>query len=217
MLISLNKIFKFITTTCNLYNIDESHGIRHSMDILRITKNIYDEELLNYKFLENKEHIIYTSALLHDMCDHKYVSPDQGTKNINDFLLDNKYTPNDIDVILRIMNTMSYSKVKKDGFPFIDSDTDDFKKMYHIVREADLLCAYEVERCIIYDIFNKNNDFTESFDRANNLFKIRMLKHFDDNLFTTSYAIREGKKMHIDAEDRLNEIKNLINDIHIDI
>ena len=27
----------------------------------------------------------------------------------------------------------------------------------------------------------------------------------------------KSKKMHIDAEDRLNEIKKLINDIHIDI
>ena len=113
------------------------------------------------------------------------------------------------------MNTMSYSKVKKEGFPFKANDSEEFRKMYHIVREADLLCAYEVERCIIYDIFSKDNDFTLSYERANNLFNERMFKHFDDNLFTTSYALREGKKMHLHAENRLLELKNLINDINI--
>ena len=216
MLISLNKIFKFITTTCNLYNIDESHGVRHSMDILRTTKNIYDEELVKFDYLKNKEHIVYTSALLHDMCDHKYIKPEQGIIKIKTFLNDCDYVEQDINTILRIMNTMSYSKVKKEGFPFQKNDTEEFIKMYHIVREADLLCAYEVERCVIYDLFARNNDFTTSFQKAYDLFQVRMFKHFDDDLFTTSYALREGRKMHKDASDRLEEIKKLIIDIDID-
>ena len=42
-----------------------------------------------------------------------------------------------------------------------------------------------------------------------------MFKHFDDNLFTTSYALREGKKMHKDAELRLGEIQEIINEINM--
>lgn len=215
MLISLNKIFKFITTTCNLYNIDESHGIRHSMDILRITRNIYNEELKYCSYLHDKNHIVYTSALLHDMCDDKYFQHNEGQDNIKKFLYENKYIDDDINTIMRIMNTMSYSKVKKYGFQFHENDTEEFKKMYHIVREADLLCAYEVERCLLYDLFARNNEFTISYKRAYDLFQIRMFKHFDDNLFTTSYALREGKKMHKDAELRLGEIQEIINEINM--
>jgi len=215
MLISLNKIFKFITTTCHLYKIDESHGIRHSIDILRITKNIFDEEIVKCNYLKNKEHIVYTSALLHDMCDDKYIKPNEGIDNIRSFLIKSKYDESDIDIILRIMNTMSYSKVKKNGFPFTRADDKIFRKMYNIVREADLLCAYEVERCIIYDQYARNNDFTISYTKAYDLFQVRMFKHFDDNLFTTSYALREGRKMHNDAENRLIEIKKIIDDINI--
>lgn len=216
MLISLNRIFKFITTTCHLYKIDESHGIRHSMDILRITKNIFDEEKMKYNYLQDKEHIVYTSALLHDMCDDKYMKPNEGIDNIRVFLVKSKYPETDIDVILRIINTMSYSKVKKNGFPFIHEDDEVFRKLYHIVREADLLCAYEVERCIIYDQYARNNDFTISYKKAYDLFQVRMFKHFDDNLFTTSYALREGKKMHIEAKTRLKEIRKIIDDVDVD-
>ena len=82
--------------------------------------------------------------------------------------------------------------------------------MYHIVRESYLLCAYEVERCLLYDLYMRNNPFTASFKRADELFQVRMFKHFDDNLFTTKYALREGRKMHKDAQERLDEIKKMI-------
>jgi HD superfamily phosphodiesterase len=213
MLISLNKIFKFIINTCHLYKIDESHGVRHSMDILRTSKNIIAEEYKLCSYLHNKEYIIYTSALLHDMCDDKYFKNDEGQLNVINFLKDNSYMDHDIDVIMRIINTISYSKVKKYGFQFKEDETEEFKKMYHIVREADVLCAYEVERCILYDLHMRNNPFTVSYKRADELFQIRMFKHFDDNLFTTIYALREYKQMHKDAEERLSEIKNLIESV----
>jgi HD superfamily phosphodiesterase len=210
MLVSLNKIFKFITATCNLYKIDESHGVRHSMDILRISKNIVDEEMNKCPYLLNKEHIIYTSALLHDMCDDKYFKNNDGKDNVFNFLKENNYAENDIDDIMRIINTMSYSKVKKYGYQFKENESKEFIKMYHIVRESDLLCAYEVERCLLYDLYMRNNPFTASFKRADELFQVRMFKHFDDNLFTTKYALREGRKMHKDAQERLDEIKKMI-------
>lgn len=213
MLISLNKIFKFITTTCHLYKIDESHGVRHSMDILRTTKNIVNEEYSLCPYLRNKEHIIYTSALLHDMCDDKYFKNNEGQNRVIDFLKHNDYFDSDIDDIMRIINTMSYSKIKKYGFQFKENESEEFKKMYHIVREADLLCAYDVERCLLYDLYARDNDFTVSYKRAYDLFQIRMFKHFDDNLFTTIYALREGRKMHKESEERLIEIKKLIDSI----
>ena len=86
MLISLNRIFKFITATCNLYNIDESHGLSHSMDILTCANKIYNVELLKQPYIKHHEKIIYVSSILHDMCDKKYMDQEKGIEDINQFM-----------------------------------------------------------------------------------------------------------------------------------
>ena len=53
-----------------------------------------------------------------------------------------------MDVIGDIIGSMSYSKVKKNGFP----ELGDYQTEYNIVREADLLAAYDIDRAIIYRI-----------------------------------------------------------------
>ena len=52
--------------------IDESHGIKHSMDVLNYAHNIYKNEINNYPIIKKHERIIYISAIIHDMCDKKY-------------------------------------------------------------------------------------------------------------------------------------------------
>ena len=47
-------------------------------------------------------------------------------------------------LINKIITTMSYSKVKKDGFPVFENM--DHYWVYHVVREADLLSAYDFDR-----------------------------------------------------------------------
>ena len=39
----------------------------------------------------------------------------------------------------------------KNGFP----DMGEYQTAYNIVREADLLCAYDFDRCMIYQMYNK--------------------------------------------------------------
>ena len=43
---------------------------------------------------------------------------------------------------------MSYSKVNKNGFPELGN----YQLCYNIVREADLLASYNIDRCIIYQM-----------------------------------------------------------------
>ena len=88
MIIPYNSIFNFILLTCRRYNIDESHGLLHSMDVLNKANNIinYDPKL-NKNDKIDKE-IVYTTALLHDMCDKKYMDENLGISNIKkDFSL----------------------------------------------------------------------------------------------------------------------------------
>ena len=150
----LNKLFGFVMSLCATHKIDESHGLSHSMDVLNYAHDIYEVEKEIHPELVDHEDIIYISAVLHDMCDKKYMNEVEGLKRIEDFI------EKDIDterkeIILKIISTMSYSIVKKNGFPNLGI----YQNAYHCVREADILSAYDFDRCVIYDMYCNGNTF----------------------------------------------------------
>ena len=206
MLIPYKLIYNFILDRCITLSIDESHAVKHSMDVLKYTQKIYNEELLLFPELKKQKKIMYTSAMLHDMCDSKYMDVDKGLNDIKEFIETINYDKKEIDIILKIIGTMSYSKVKKNGFP----DLKEYQKSYHIVREADLLCGYDVERCIVFGMIGKNMDYDESVIATKELYNIRMAKQIEDNLFTTQFGLKEAKKLDKENKIRLEEINDLI-------
>jgi len=214
----ITKLFQFVLLTSKTYNIDESHGLSHSMNALHFAHNIYEAEKINYPILESQSKIIYVSSIIHDMCDKKYLDENTGLKEINHFLED-KLTPAELDITKRIINTMSYSKVKKQGFP----ELHEYQMAYHVVREADLLAAYDFDRCMLYNIHMQtkstinnptpiNNDIKilDAFNNASELFQNRVLKHNHDNLFVTNYSKHNYLPLHIDAIKRINTWKNIL-------
>lgn len=206
MLIPYKLIYNFILNRCIKLSIDESHAVKHSMDVLKYSQKIYNEELLLFPELEKQKKIIYTSAMLHDMCDSKYMDVNKGLNDIKEFIETINYEKNEIDIILKIIGTMSYSKVKKNGYP----DLKEYQKSYHIVREADLLCGYDVERCIVYGMIGRDMDYEESVIGTKELYDIRMAKQIEDNLFTTQFGLREAKKLDAENRIRLEELNDLI-------
>jgi hypothetical protein len=186
------------------YPIDESHGLSHSMQVFNFAHDIYTYELKNNIYLKDHEEIIQISSILHDMCDHKYIDVDKGLNNINNLL--KSMDINNIDVINKIITTMSYSKVKKNGFP----NHGKYQLAYHIVREADLLSAYDFDRCMIYNINKKNGDMSNAFIEAQELFKKRIFKHNEDKLFITEYSKIKSFELEKIAIDRINNWKYLI-------
>jgi HD superfamily phosphodiesterase len=214
----ITKLFQFVLLTSKKYNIDESHGLSHSMNVLHFAHNIYEAEKINYPILKDQSKIIYVSSIIHDMCDKKYLDENIGLKEINHFL-EEKLTPAEIDITKRIINTMSYSKVKKQGFP----ELHEYQMAYHVVREADLLAAYDFDRCMLYNIHMQtkptinnptpiNNDIKilDAFNNASELFQNRVLKHNHDNLFVTNYSKHNYLPLHIDAIKRINTWKNIL-------
>lgn len=199
------KLFNFVIFVSNKYSIDESHGLSHSMNVLNFAYNIYSVEKLKFPQLNDHERIIYISAIIHDMCDKKYMSETDGIKEIENFL-EYKIDYNEIMIIRKIISTMSYSTVKKNGFP----DLGEYQKAYHVVRESDLLSAYDFDRCMVYNLQKINPDFEDTFDTAVNLFNIRVLKHNNDNLFTTQYAKEKSVVLHNDALLRIDSWKQLL-------
>jgi hypothetical protein len=188
------------------YNIDESHNIIHSLNVLNYAHNIFTSEVhkTQNKYLKNHERIIYISAMLHDIADKKYINEKEGIDEINNFLID-KIEPNESDIIQQIISTMSYSTIKKNGMP----DLGQYQLAFNIVREADLLTAYDFDRCMIYNLRKKNEDIIESFDNAKKLFQERVLKYIDDDLFVTNYSKNEADKLHLNALIRINSFNRI--------
>lgn len=197
----INKLFSYVTVICKKYDIDESHGLTHSMVVLNHAQNIYNSEISKNPYLETQQKIIYTAAILHDMCDKKYMDETEGLQMITDYIKDD-ITLNELDVIKTIIKTMSYSKVTVFGYPNLG----EYMLAYHIVREADLLSAYDFNRCIIYGINKKSNCKTviDAFVESRKLFNYRVLKYIDDGLFITDYSKIVAKVLH---EDSIKSIK----------
>ena len=202
---TFNSFFNFILLLSKKYNIDESHGIKHSMDVLHYANNIFLSEKDKNPNLHSHQNIIYASALLHDMCDKKYVNEIDGIKEIEYFLKD-KLSNIEVDITKQIISRMSYSTVKKLGYP----DLGEYQLAYHIVREADLLSAYDFDRCIIYNMYKLQGDFESAYIDSINLFDNRVFKHIDDNLFVTSYSKNIAPYLHSNSISRINSWKTLI-------
>jgi hypothetical protein len=200
----INKGFDYVIKTSETYKIDESHALKHSMEVYNFAKNIYETEIEHTPFLERQKDIIYMAAIGHDMCDKKYMNEKDGISNYQTFL-SGSMTTNDLEVMGQIINTMSYSKVKVNGYPFLG----EYQMAYHIVREADLLSGYDIDRCIIYNMFRNYYDYTKALQDCFNLFHSRVFTMIEDNLFTTDFAKNESLKLHEKAKKNLEILYKL--------
>jgi hypothetical protein len=142
------------------------------------------------------------AAIGHDMCDKKYMNENEGIRKYQDYLSE-YMSKSDLEIMGRIIGTMSYSKVKVNGFPELGY----YQTAYHIVREADLLAAYDIDRCIIYTIYRDNCSYTDALKIALELFDNRVFRMRQDRLFKTAYSKKESLKMHKKAK---KDVEHLI-------
>lgn len=201
----LSKAFNFVIITSKKYNIDESHGLSHSLNVLHYAHKIYRSELKKDDNIKQYKKIIYLSSIIHDMCDKKYMNEQEGIKNIEKYFK-NDLSKDEFNVIKNIISTMSYSTVKKNGF----SNLNEYNLSYHIVREADLLTGYDFERCMIYKMNLDNSNLKDSCLDAIKLFDKRTLKQIDDGLFITEYGNKKAIKLHKKSLSKINYWKNIL-------
>jgi hypothetical protein len=201
----VNQLLYFVLATSKKYNIDESHGLTHSINVLHFANELFEYESVLHPRIKNHDKIIYISAALHDMCDKKYMDVNDGIHDIEEFLQD-KLVPNEINIVKQIVSTMSYSKVKKDGFPHLGQ----FQNAYNIVREADLLTAYDFDRCIVYNMHCKGNNIDSAFNEAYDLFHTRVFQHENDGLLTTDYSKAKHIVLKNTALDRMNSWRKIL-------
>lgn len=175
-LISYARIF--VTHHCADYNIDWSHGLTHSEEVLQFAKRL----MADYDLLSVEIQTISLSAFLHDMCDSKYCDEGVGIAAITSFLVSKQISCKVIQNILFIMSTMSYSKVTKHGYPNFGGDNK-LELCYHIVRISDLLAGYNPERSIVYNHIKNMETFETSVQSMRKLFEVRVNMYISDGLF----------------------------------
>ena len=189
MYFSIAELFQFVIAVSSRLNIDESHGLGHSMRVFHFADKIAREEARLVQnpalFLEQRL-IIQAAAILHDTCDKKYRNEEEGLIEVGDFLK-TKMEKDQVDATIDIIRHMSYSTVKKHGMP----DLGEYQTAYNVVREADLLDAYDFDRSMIYHMLHNDKDLKDAYKNAVELFDNRVLKHEDDGLLLTHYAKRE--------------------------
>jgi HD superfamily phosphodiesterase len=200
----VNAAFNFVIFTSKKYNIDESHSLKHSIDVFNFANKIYNSEVRKSPFLQEQKDIIHVSAILHDMCDKKYMNEGDGVVNINKYM--ETYMPQtELKVVSDIISTMSYSKVRKSGYPNLG----EYQLAYNIVREADLLSAYDVDRCLIYQLMHENYTYSDSLKLVYDLFENRVLKYREDKLFITNYSKSKSYDLHTKALEDIAEMKKI--------
>jgi len=207
IVILAQKAFQYVIQTCNKYQIDESHALKHSMEVFHMTNKIYQKEVMKFPYLESQKQVIFLSAILHDMCDKKYMPEDAGIVQIQKYLAKNDMLEHpEISMVGKIISSMSYSKVKEYGFP----ELGDYQLAYHIVREADLLAAYDIDRCMIYSMFREGLDYEGALKRTITLFDERVLNYRNDRLFVTAYSKNLSLRLHDKAVSELEVLRKLL-------
>lgn len=201
MRLPLAELFQFVIATSKRYNIDESHSLGHSMRVLQFADQIAREESRFVpnptEFVEQRP-IIQAAAILHDTCDNKYREVGPALLEVGEFL-STWMGPVDVKATIDIINQMSYSKVIKTGIPEMGK----YQTAYNVVREADLLDAYDFDRSMIYHMNRNDKSLEQAYASACELFDNRVLKHHEHGLLLTHYA----KKTHtILAENAIKRI-----------
>ena len=220
MVAFLSEMIRFVLYTTAKRGIDESHGVGHSLNALRYASYILADEIsypsISPSFppdiLIRQKPVVYAAAVLHDMCDKKYMNETDGVKAMTDFIGSaDVYSAEETRAIADIVSTMSYSTVKKYGYPSLGK----YQTAYHIVREADLLCAYDFDRSIIYHLSKTVLDdpamtLTQAYANAKDLFHTRVLRHNQDGLFLSNYARRKSMELHTGALYRMRYWDNMM-------
>jgi HD superfamily phosphodiesterase len=201
----INRGFKYVVDTSEHFKIDESHALKHSMEVYGFAKRIYESEIKNNPQLEEQREIIYMAAIGHDMCDKKYMDENEGIERYKNYLT-SYISSDELEIIGTIIGTMSYSKVKVNGYPNLGK----YQLAYHIVREADLLAAYDIDRCIMYSIHKESVEYSVALKRAVELFDSRVFRMRQERLFKTEYSKKESLKLQKKAKIDVEVLKNIL-------
>jgi hypothetical protein len=150
--------------------------------------------------------VIMAAAILHDTCDKKYRDEDSAILEVRDFL-SSWMNPVEVNATVAIIGGMSYSKVIKTGMP----DLGEYQSAFNVVREADLMDAYDFDRSMLYHMHRNEEPLENSYKNACDLFETRVFRHMDNGLLLTKYARKEHGALVQNALKRMYHWKRILN------
>jgi len=187
----LNRAFECVKKLCVQYNIDESHAMKHSMEVFSYTKKFYHRYITYQPQLAKQQRILYAAAILHDMCDIKYMAESIGLHSIHSYM-EPFFTPEEFTMLSTLMTTISYSKVRKNGFPILG----EWQFAYHILRESDLLTSYDFDRCVMFGMYRESLSYVDAVARARVLYHNRVFQYIKDGVFITEFGLSKAYELH---------------------
>ena len=204
----MDALYAFINQCCKEQQIDESHNLKHSISALRWAHILMD----SFPDLTQDERQVISYAIaLHDMCDSKYTDTKVAAIKIKEWLLTQTVSEEISDVIIKIIQTMSYSKLKKQMVESgsqtpIYPDHGQWQRAYHIVRHADLLDAYVVARCFLYSKHIDPDQQDEvAWSVVEKLFENRVFKYVSDGFIFYPKALELAAELTQDAKKTLKD------------
>lgn len=217
----LHDLNSYVVKNCKKWKIDSSHGIEHSWRV----KDLILFMCRNDQLSEWATKICVIAGMLHDMVDHKYCKTEKELEEARSYLerwlVKKLKDTNSVELVLQIIDNMSYSKCKENKKNFDDAyyyfnhylsnlkgtefavDESTLWNMFHIVRHADVLDAYDPARCLVYvqETRHPNFSYDMQFKIVYDLFVIRMFKYISDGwLFREDImpiAIKEEQKAYL--------------------
>ena len=166
-----HEAYRFCEATCKKLGIDSSHDEKHMARVADLTNKLNDR--CGRTVTESEKRVMLLSAFTHDLCDRKYIDVNTGLQTISTWLSTLGLRKEEMEAVLKIITTMSYSKVSRYGYP---TDLGEFLLAYHHTRVADLIDAYDMDRCYAYQTHaHPNMDEREKWAAVISLFEARIL------------------------------------------
>jgi uncharacterized protein len=135
----MEALFDFLTWAT--FGYDESHDASHGMTVMELARQLLLSESEEYRRTHGI--LIEIAALLHDTVDHKYPNAAEKREKLMELL--QRHYPVIAEDVLTIIDTVSYSKEKKNGLP--EYRTPELRRARDIVSDADKLESYSIKRC----------------------------------------------------------------------
>ena len=190
-----------------MLNQDPSHDFSHVERVISRAEKIYDAESKQQSNSGPKYdlQVIRLAALLHDVADHKYLSPGtDGTVVAADALRHFGATPELCDKVQDIVNAVSFSREKSDP-AFVDGVLRRHPELA-VVQDADrldALGAVGIARCCAYR-GAKGATGAKAGMKLNSV-----VTHIDEKLSTLEGIMKTetGKHRARELTDRMNTIR----------
>lgn len=199
--------YEFCASICRIQKIDASHDEKHMERVAKMTERL--NELCGKSVSQEEKDVMTLAAFTHDLCDHKYTDVSAGLEVIDRWLKHQPISDEQRRAVTHIISTMSYSKVKAYGYP---SDLGRWELAYHHTRIADLIDAYDIERCYQYQSHkHPMMEETDKWRAVIDIFERRVLTQKDEYILPVApYAELLVEGRHLAAAEGIQKFKKLV-------